>query len=313
MHDYEARTLTSSGVPLRFTARDKLLGFAFMDIVKGQNNLRPRVATLKSSGKGWVDFARTIRAVTLIGKGFGDIFRPSSTGSNKLCKRWSSVPKGKDYLVARTSTLKQICREDGDMDSRPMELAHGIYWHGSETLFASCNCTHGSVSSGCDRVQVLQESSLGPKRYPQPFHCPDGAVVFGRNKRFPLFWSSEKDMMESESDSEPDDSSGFQDGGIGGSNTSPSQSASSDSGNADASSSVSDGGPSSLDLSETLDNDTNKTIRFSPNIEQYEAPPSDQVQLVQSSQAGPSNDKRSWDKVQLRVPQFLQHKKPRGS
>jgi len=152
--------------------------------------------------------------MAFIGKGFGDRFRPSSTGSNKLCKRWSSVPKGKDYLVARTSTLNQICREDGDMDSKPMELANGIYWHGSETPFASCNCTHGNTSSGCDRVQVLQESSLGSKGHPQPFHCPNGAVVFGRNKRFSFFWSSKKDVMESESDSEPDDSSGFQDSGI---------------------------------------------------------------------------------------------------
>jgi hypothetical protein len=84
-----------------------------------------------------------------------------STGSNTLCKRWSSVPKGKDYLVARTSTLKQICREDGDMDSKPMELAHGIYWHGSETLFASCNCTHGNVSSGCDRVKFYRNHLSG--------------------------------------------------------------------------------------------------------------------------------------------------------
>jgi hypothetical protein len=124
------------------------------------------------------------------------------------------VPKGEDYLVARTSTLNQICREDGDMDSKPMELAHGIYWHESETLFASCNCTHGNTSSGCDRVQILQESSLGSKGHPQPFHCPNGAVVFGRNKRFSFFWSSKKDVMESESDSEPDDSRGFQDSGI---------------------------------------------------------------------------------------------------
>jgi hypothetical protein len=319
MHDYEARTSTSSGVPLRFTARDKLLGFAFMDIVNGQSNLRPRIATLRSSGRGWVDFTRTIRAVTLIGKGFGDIFRPSSTGSNKLCKRWSSVPKGKDYLVARTSTLKQICREDGDMDSKPIELTHGIYGHGSETLFASCSCTHGNILSGCDRVQVLQESSLSSKRHPQPFHYPNGAVVFGRNKRFPFLWSSKKEMMESEPDSEPDDSSGFQDSGFGGSSTSPSQSASSDSGNADASSPVSDVGSSSLDLPEvvmsgTFENNTHDTTRSSPAAEQHEAPSSAQMHSLQISQVGPPNSKkRTWDMVQSRVPQFLQHKKPRES
>jgi hypothetical protein len=123
--------------------------------------------------------------------------------------------------------------------------------------------------------------------------------------------------MESESDSEPDDSSGFQDSGIGGNNTSVSQSASSDSGNADASSSASDVGPSSLDLLEvvtsgTFESNTHDTTRSSPAAEQHEAPSSDQMHSLQISQVGPSNSKkRTWDKMQSRVPQFLQHKKPR--
>jgi hypothetical protein len=52
IHDHQTRMLTSPGIGLRFTDRDKLEGFGFMDIVMGQNPLRPRVSYLKLSGRG---------------------------------------------------------------------------------------------------------------------------------------------------------------------------------------------------------------------------------------------------------------------
>ncbi|KAG0645258.1 hypothetical protein D0Z07_8889 [Hyphodiscus hymeniophilus] len=95
---------------------------------EGQNILYPRVATLKASGRGWVDLIRSINAITLIGKGFGEIIRPAQD-SNKLCSYWSHVPTGRDYLVACISTLKEIAYQHGDCESDPLELADGIYWH----------------------------------------------------------------------------------------------------------------------------------------------------------------------------------------
>jgi len=52
IHDYEIKMLTSATIGLRFTDREKLRGFAFMDIVDVQNDLRPRVAILKYTGRG---------------------------------------------------------------------------------------------------------------------------------------------------------------------------------------------------------------------------------------------------------------------
>jgi hypothetical protein len=210
LHDYEARMSTSPAISLRFTDREKLTGFAFMDIVDGQNDLRPRAVILKSSGRGWVDFTRSIRAFSLFAKGFGDIIRPSCE-ANQLCKSWTHVPTGKDYLVACTSSLKEICRRYGNHDSNPMELANGIYWHKPDKLFESCKCN----SKSCDRVQVLLPASLGSKRHPQPFGCDDGAVIFGRSKRLPWHWPSKGDPVEGGTSDVEDNESGFHDSGLG--------------------------------------------------------------------------------------------------
>jgi len=151
IHDHQTKMLSSPGMGLRFTDRDKLEGFGFMDIVSGQNPLRPRVSVLKSSGRGWVDFTRSIGAISLLGRGFGDLIIPA-LDANKLCSAWKSVPEGKDYLVVCTTTLREICRKNGDTDSDPLELVQGIYWYKADRLFESCSCRSGQA---CDRVQVL--------------------------------------------------------------------------------------------------------------------------------------------------------------
>lgn len=192
-------------------ARDKLIGFAFMDIVDIQNDLRPRIVKLKSSGRGWVDLTRDIRAITLLGKGLGEIIKPSKD-ANSLCKNWKHVPTGKDYLVACTSTLKDISKWHGNLSSKPMELANGIFWHKPDKLFEPCGCK----TSSCDRVQVLLPGSLGMKKHSQPFVGDHGAVIFGTSKRFPWHWPSEGNPIEGgSSDPEDDGESGFRDSGVG--------------------------------------------------------------------------------------------------
>lgn len=215
IHDTQTKILSSPVFGLRFTDREKLVGYGFMDIVTGQNDLRPRVATLKASGRGWVDFTRKITAITLLAKGLGDLIRPSRT-SNRLCKQWSQVPKGKDYLVAGTAMLKKVALKHGDCDSDPLDLADGIYWHKPDKLYEPCHCKHNGGRQTCDRIQVLFPPSLGRKTHPDPFNCIDGAVIFGRSKKFSLRWPSRGSPDEVEpSESDSDSDSHFQDSGIG--------------------------------------------------------------------------------------------------
>ena len=184
IHDHQARLLSAPGVGLRGTDRDKLEGFGFMDIAEGDNPLRPRVAILKQSGRGWVDFTKKIRAITLLGKGFGELIKPGQD-SNKLCSLWKGVPTGEDYLVACISTLDEICEKNGNKESDPLELAQGIYWHKGAKLFEPCSgCNKNEYGATYDRIQVLLPRSLGHKTHPEPFSNPKGAAVFGRSAKY---------------------------------------------------------------------------------------------------------------------------------
>ncbi|KUJ09813.1 uncharacterized protein LY89DRAFT_740880 [Mollisia scopiformis] len=214
MHDYQVKILTSSVTGLRFTDRDKLEGFALMDIVDGPSAILPRVAILKPSGKGWVDFTKSICAITLMARGFGELIK-SNSHSNVLCREWQSVPTGRDYLVACISTLSKICERQGDPDAIPMELAQGIFWHKAHMMFESCKCGKSTQDSTCDRVQVLLPPSLGRKRHPQPFGELLGAVIFGRSKRYTWSWPKRGNPTEGVADDEEDDDEIAHDSGLG--------------------------------------------------------------------------------------------------
>jgi hypothetical protein len=203
IQDYQVKMLTCPGTNLRFTDREKLEGFAFMDIVDGPGAILPRVAILKPSGRGWVDFTRSIRAITLLGKGFGEVIRVAKN-TNKLCRSWQHVPTGQDYLVACIAKLREICRKEGDGDAVPLELARGICWHKAHLMFEPCTCKKGQPDSACDRIQVLLPRSLGPKKHPRPFTYVNGAVVFGRSKKLNWSWPNKGNPTQGDDSNEED-------------------------------------------------------------------------------------------------------------
>ena len=228
--------LSGPGMPLRITARNQLEGFDFMEIATGSSPIDPRYTTLKPSGKGWVDFTRTIHAPTLFGRGFGDLLRPADN-SNKLCALWGAVPAGNDYLAACTSDLANILAWKGDVDATPMKLASGIYWHKAHKLFEDCECKGEATKrrlfpqrKTCDRVQVLLPPSLGRKQHPGLLGT-GGAVIFGRSTRYPWRWPDHglpeqelEEKHEQESEAVNTNHEIVNAGGTGASNGAPSSS-----------------------------------------------------------------------------------------
>ena len=193
IQDHQIKLLTDSKIELRGTLRDQVEGFGFRDIVEGVKLLRPRVAILEPSGKGWVQFSRKIGAITLLGTGFGEIIRPAED-ANHLCDTWKLLPKMKDYLAVCTSTLDAICTQTGNRDEHPPQITQGIYWDKGPKLYEPCS---GCKPDACDRVQVLLTRSLGSKTHPKPFDKPFGAVVFGRSANYNWRWRKRKRTVES--------------------------------------------------------------------------------------------------------------------
>lgn len=167
MHDslLEGKSDGAHNVKLRGTDRDLLEGWAFREIADSEPHLRTRAAVLRPSGRGWVDFVRSINAVPPLGSNFGEIIAPQFDSA--CCPHWKQVPKGRDYLTARVSTLKKICSRWEDIDEQSVRLTHNSHWHKPDQLFARCNCTNLDVSRKCDRVQVLlPKLVVGSKRHP---------------------------------------------------------------------------------------------------------------------------------------------------
>jgi hypothetical protein len=65
--DHQTDVEQRSGLRINPRPREKLEGWDFRDLVTDGDPFFPRLAIVEAMGKGWVDFTRGIRAVTLFG------------------------------------------------------------------------------------------------------------------------------------------------------------------------------------------------------------------------------------------------------
>jgi hypothetical protein len=196
------------GFKVKLSPRRQLEGFDFMDAATSHGTLWPKVVTLCAKGAGWVDFTRTIHAVTLFGTGFGQLFRPTTAGDEGSCGTclWNGeVPKGRDFLATTVSDIKEILKKKGSMHTKPWRLADKIYWHTPDKLFEPCKCCPrgpGRDPVQHDRVQVLLPATflkLWARGLRSPTSLPArGAVIFGHSVKFPLRWGSRGDPEKGE-------------------------------------------------------------------------------------------------------------------
>lgn len=184
-HQMDESSTDGVGAKIRISPRRQLEGFDFLDVASETDPIKPKTITLQHAGSGWVDFARTLQAITLFGDGFGEILQPatdvcdlreigqsseirqtpspgqSPMAGTGLCSRWSRLPKGRDLLAVSTIELQYIMdRNPRPTKSRPFwELTKDQYWHSPDRTFEDCSC---SATSGmeCDRVQILLPSKF---------------------------------------------------------------------------------------------------------------------------------------------------------
>lgn len=184
MHDFLNLLMDIDGLEIPAFGRENLEGWDFVEIVSGEKSLKPRVYKLNCPNGGWIDFTRRIHAVNIFAQGFGEMLEPASE-SDELCHWWAHVPKQEDFLSVCVSTLDEICRRYGDSQMTPFKLAHDIYWYKGSLLFEKCGCR--TKAERCDRVQELLPFPMSKlKGRPEPFKKPNGAVIFGRSRAFPL-------------------------------------------------------------------------------------------------------------------------------
>lgn len=221
MIDHLNNVQSESGVGfrLRGTPRNILEGFDFMDVATNNAPVRPHMVKLNvsESGRGWIDLLRSIQAVTLFGKGFGDLITPATDISGNPCDNCGyavNLPVGKDYMGTCVNLVEQILTTRGSTETVPWCLVDDIYWHTPGSLFEPCRCSGTSKRTSCDRAQVLLPSSH-PKLWGRHFASPkslesQGAVMFSHTWKVPFRNNNNNNKKpEPDSLSVPDRDSGL--------------------------------------------------------------------------------------------------------
>lgn len=215
MLDYQSRVVNQN-IP-----RSLLEGWGFNDLAAGRDPIYPRESFLDQEALSWVDFTRSIHAITLFGRSFGEVIQ----SARACCSAWAKVPREGSYLAASATDLYRIMESDGDPYSVPMRLTHDILWYTSKETFAQCQCnceTDGHTHS--DIAQVLLPSRLQNELPGACAQLPskNGAVIFGYNNTHRWFWGDTGDPTRTPNESDrmsPCDKgvrgSRFSDSGIG--------------------------------------------------------------------------------------------------
>lgn len=195
--EHQERVAGQNGKKIKIRVRKHLEGWDFFDLATGRDP-RPRVTTLQALGYGWVDLIRSIGAVTLLGRGFGDIIRPMKFDG--MCPKWNNLPPDRYYLAASVYDLKNITTVFGNEFASPPETVHGLVWHCPGDVVARCQCQSYSFSGL--RKFLKQHHDPVQVFYPRNWHQysrlggPDkvadaGAVVFGHNVEWKFRWKED--------------------------------------------------------------------------------------------------------------------------
>ncbi|KAK9444430.1 Pfs domain protein [Metarhizium brunneum] len=207
--DYQ-RSIT--GERLKYSPRKDLEGWDFKDIaINNENAIYPCLAKLKTIGKGWVDFIRALKAVTVFGRNFGTLLDP--VPETDRCKYWKTLPSNKYYLAAGMEDLSRIMSRLGDPRANPPLLVGSIVWYPSE-IATICACSTGTEKHS-ELAQVLWPSHMRERlRKSTSFPLNNiGAVVFGHNANIGCIWKDigdpdkgEPPLSGEDSDDDPTDS-----------------------------------------------------------------------------------------------------------
>lgn len=197
--------------------RKNLEGWDFKNIATQEDVMYPSLAKVKTIGKGWVDFIRTIQAAVLFGRGFGDLMKPVAQIDS--CSHWRVLPSGKYYLAVCMKDLSRIMDRFGRPTAAPPRLTERHVWHPFQiTTNPKCVC-NADADIHCELVQTVWP--LHMSRDPTDGNSPlleakTGAVVFGHNTSLGWIWDDIGDPKQGQPPSSGEESDDYpEDSGVG--------------------------------------------------------------------------------------------------
>ena len=165
-------------------SRKYLSGWAFRDLVREKQRFEPYTTTLPETGRSWVDFTRTVSALTLFGRSFGELI-----DSDGPCKTWAKLPAGYFFLATSGQVLNRIMADVGYSPGHPWMLGHDkVTWHNPTD---PCTCGNKPECKHTDNVQVLLPADLSKgtnRELPSEGLGDNSAFIFGFNPESSWHW-----------------------------------------------------------------------------------------------------------------------------
>ncbi|KAF4470088.1 pfs domain [Fusarium albosuccineum] len=199
------------GINAKLRLQDQLEGWDFTDVATDQGPFYLRKANLPIHLLSWVDFVRQIPAITLFGKGFGDIIRasPAKSGDKAVtCQEWERLPKNKYLLGVSVSDLQDIINRIGEQGADSIMVAPGMMWKNpikGSPFHENCLCLGKGQTRQKHNHHSIQE--LVPDML-RPGTCmvdldkhQNGAVIFGSRPEWKLPWRFLSDVGSAEKES----------------------------------------------------------------------------------------------------------------
>ena len=175
-----ATTQATPGMAVHTTWQNILYGWELMGVAEEERHLKPKSQVLEKTAGRWYDLVKDVDAVVLFASGLGDIIRPRSE-SAELCRRWRSLPKGKDYLAVCVPILETFYAKAGHRQDHQYLTSTKLQWNLGSMLFEKC-ADVASNCCECDRLQQVYHDSygvLGRRTTPGNLEA-NGCVVFGQ-------------------------------------------------------------------------------------------------------------------------------------
>lgn len=185
--DYQKLVVGDEGADMLNRSRRHLEGWDFHDIfTKRDDRIFSRMVALDPEGKSWMDLLRSLSAVTLFGRGFGQLIKPSDP---TVCRNWKELPSGRSYIAVSMSDMEPIINVD--RISSHTRLGRRVLWHTETNLFEPCTCADMASNNCIEPVQSILPCSLSnmiaPKRKDITVGM-SGAVIFGQHSKSFVVW-----------------------------------------------------------------------------------------------------------------------------
>lgn len=190
--EYQKLMAGDDGARMQGVRRDILQGWDFNDIImKSDDRIFPRSTILDTAGKSWVDFVRSLSAVTLFGRGYGQLIKPADTS---LCSRWREIPLGRSYIAASMLDLQALIHEDSASPDGRTYLGRQFVWHTESDFFLEgCKCDEDDDQhQSHEPVQSIVPRTMAPSLPARilPIRMTDsGALIFGQHSGSPFAWN----------------------------------------------------------------------------------------------------------------------------